>query len=138
MYWNISYEDNAQRNWNKTYYSADKIIPSTEGHKNHVIMTSQLNWHFIITVIYLLRPSDLTRLFPSEEGRSKVMSTSLEWTASPLEEVFAACGSASFSFSLYSVDATVHMVMGKQNKMGWDENYEMRLWRDKKTKKHSN
>ncbi len=60
------------------------------------------------------------------------MSTSLEWTASPLEEAFAACGSASFPFSLYSVDATVHMVMGEQNKMGWDANYEMRLWRDKK------
>lgn len=95
-------------------------------------MTSQLNWHFIIAVTYLLRPSDLTRLFPSEEGRSKVMSTSLKWTASPLEEVFAACGSASSPFSLYSVDATVHMVMGKQNKMGWDANYEMKLWRDKK------
>lgn len=98
-------------------------------------MTSQLNWHFVIAVIYLLRTSDLTRLFPSEEGRSKVMSTSLEWTASPLEEVFVACGSASFPFSLYSVDATVHMVMVEQNKMVWDANYEMRLWRDKKTLK---
>lgn len=62
------------------------------------------------------------------------MSTSLKWTASPLEEVFVACGSASSPFSLYSVDATVHMVMGKQNKMGWDANYEMKLWRDKKKK----
>jgi len=68
MYQNmvIDWKVNAQLNWNNTVLKKLSLAQ-----KDHVMVTCQLNWHFIILIIYLLRLSDLNQTVPFSGGKVK-------------------------------------------------------------------